>query len=766
MKTICNEIKDKLAQGGPKALEQDEASRRHVADCAECFERLELISELDSALRRLPVRDVSDEVVQALLAKVESVRPAEQPASAARLRRPMTAAPWIGIGIGIAASLVLLASVFLPTQPGMLMLKPASNLRGERAQQPQTRDQEKSPPLDDIIALGSTGAAPAEPPLPSSEVAGKERGEVDETRARDFRLDGDLQSKAASSQEDATVTGESPFLEIYDGKKNAALEQGEYLGGRFKRQLAFAMTAPDFLRERASVEGLSFQEPTGYWANTYVPGDPLMRLLHARLMQQDRSLLEAYAVKPVRLHDRARRTAQTFEPPEQTALGVTLQSDRTGLTGPTRALVEVGLQATLRHGARRPAMNVAVVLDARGDVSSEVAARMRALVLALSEAKELGDRFSLIVAGRAGRAGGVLLGRESFERGPLTVALDDLFGGAQTRKGNALGIDDAVAAAFRQVVAAEDPNAALGTNLVLLVTGQELGSAARTLLDFAHQGALVGAPLSVVTAGPHAVTSEIDALTRAGQGNRRVLETAADAPRVVDQELAAVSRVVARAVRLRIRLAPGVKLVDVPGSRRLDEADAERVREAERAADLKLAKRFGIEADRGDDEEGIQIVIPVFYAGDFHSILLDVVAPGPGPVAEVTVRYKDLAFFKNGVARAALALGREEDSPGPLQKNVVASLVALRLSQCLDEAGRSVNAGDVAGALELLRGFRGLMAGLAPQVSGLESDVAMLDEYVSLLQTSAAGEPRLLAHLSDSLRYAGRLKVLPAHFVN
>src|SRR5207244_9646678 len=73
---------------------------------------------------------------------------------------------------------------------------------------------------------------------------------------------------------------------------------------------------------------------------------------------------------------------------------------------------------------------------------------------------------------------------------------------------------------------------------------------------------------------------------------------------------------------------------------------------------------------RSSDLEGIQIVIPAFQAGDEHAILLDVVAESAGPVAEVTVRYKDLVSLGNGTARASLALEARRDAPGPLAHHV------------------------------------------------------------------------------------------------
>ena len=74
-------------------------------------------------------------------------------------------------------------------------------------------------------------------------------------------------------------------------------------------------------------------------------------------------------------------------------------------------ILQVGLQATPRFSGRRPAMNVGVVLDLRHGFAPEVEAQARALLVALLHARDLGDRFSLIIAGEPG---GLLLGRMSF----------------------------------------------------------------------------------------------------------------------------------------------------------------------------------------------------------------------------------------------------------------------------------------------------------------------------------------------------------------
>ncbi len=285
----------------------------------------------------------------------------------------------------------------------------------------------------------------------------------------------------------------------------------------------------------------------------------------------------------------------------------------------------------------------------------------------------------------------------------------------------------------------------------------------------AHQNAVDGIALSVVALGDGADVASIDRLVLLGQGHRRVLSAAEGAAQLVDRELHAASRAVARAVRLRIRLAPGVELVDVLGSENLSARAAGRVREAERSIDRRLARNVGIRADRGEDEEGIQIVMPSFFAGDSHAVLLDVVVPGPGPVADVSVRYKDLVYRRNGVARARLALEDGRRGPGPLQHNVLKNQLAHALARSAARAGEQLDGGDATGAVQTLTWVRDLLSGMRLEIRGfdgddaLREDVALLDRYLELLASPqpVAGQHR--RHLADSLRYVAHRRLIPPY---
>jgi hypothetical protein len=519
--------------------------------------------------------------------------------------------------------------------------------------------------------------------------------------------------------------------------------------------------ASRFLNNYRSLEGLSFQDPTGYWANSYIPGDPAMRLLQARLRLWDRGALG----QDVRLEQAVQPVQQPFDGPQDAAVAVYLHADTPSIEGPTRLRVQVGLKGAERQGGHRPAMNIGLLVDLRGATDAGAASRIRALTAALERARQPEDRFSLTVAGTDG---GLLVPPGEFRHGPLRVAMERMFGTAQEAAPSNVDLRRAFSLASESVLAGDDPNAVLGSSLVLLVTGSSLADDVTELERMAHRNAIGGMPLSVVSLIAQDDTAHIDRLVAAGQGNRRILDSAQAADGVIDRELHTASRAVARALRLRIRLAPGVELVDVLGSRRLDESLAERVREAEQAIDQRLARNLGIQADRGEDEEGIQIVIPNFYAGDTHTILLDVVAQNPGPVADVTLRYKDVVRLGNGVARANLTVEDGRQAAGPLELNVLKNLIALEFAGQARLVGRYLAEGDPRQAAARLDSLRDLIRGLRLEVAGwqndpdLVADEAMLDEYLAVLAGPAAGDVVQRRYLADSLRYAAFRKLQTA----
>ncbi len=837
MTETCRTLRDTIALEG--LMPDDEALRAHLETCDDCTQFLERARAVELELDALGPEDVSDDVVETLLARPELTRPV----------RPRRSMQW---ALGLAAAAVLGFVALNITLTGHKEMRAPMTLNtgpgggGGGGQTPKKEDNAELQATDELKSLGYLSGEAEAPEEDLSSVRRKfvqefRENEVAEAIPEAVGEDERLAEKSKRTQGVVTVTGESPLIAPLEdvavdfgvagsvaspAPADTSAEEGfarsdaddalkGVLGGRasavapekrvhvdpvypaagkdqnaigvvvlrvavdaagnvtnavvvrsvaslddaakeavlqwkyvssdqpvrtFEVEVTFGSEEPDgesAAFDRSRVDGLSFREAKGYWSNTYQPGDPAVRALKARLESA------GFAVAP---HAKARPVDQPFDAPARGALSVSMQADRRAIGGPSRVLVQVGVTGAAVRGRRRPPMNIGVVLD----VENEAPASVRALIEALEQSKQMGDRFRLIIPGQ-----GEVVAPESFHHGPVRVALDEAASSGD--------VSAALANALRWVHAGDDPTMPLGTSLVILVTPKKLGHELERLSQLAHRSAVGGVPVSVVGVGDAVDRDELDRLAMAGQARRYLLDNANDAAGIVSRELSAGSRVVARALRLRIKLAPGVRLVDVIGSHPLSERQTTQVKQAEKSIDLRLSRNLGIEADRGDDEDGIQILIPSFYAGDSHTILLDVVVDAPGPLGDVTAKYKDLTLLRNTEARASTSLAAlsARNVYGPLETNVSENFLAHRLAERLERTSDSLRRGDSQGAVIVLeQAVAHFRARGRHHDIEMTRDLAMLRSYIQLV--TAASEPSLLSYLADSLRFAAATKLSPS----
>ena len=312
----------------------------------------------------------------------------------------------------------------------------------------------------------------------------------------------------------------------------------------------------------------------------------------------------------------------------------------------------------------------------------------------------------------------------------------------------------------------DDPTASLGSSVILLVTDEKIGDDLVEIESILHQNATKGITFSSVSLSGKTKREELDRLVLAGQGHNRVLQSEDDAQRVINEELFASSRAVARAIRLKIRLAKGVQLINVLDSYNLNEIQSQRVRDAEKSIDQRLSKNLGIVADRGENEEGIQIVIPSFFAGDTHVILLDVVVNNPGAVADVSVRYKDLLYLKNSIVREHLSIEAGEKPVGHLELNVFKNLLANRFSKAVKESSQLIRAGYVQQAIAKLNSIKQLYQGIRTEIPAWHDDNEMIADELLLSQSIQILSTNILANetqrllIADSLYYTSWRKLI------
>ncbi len=545
---------------------------------------------------------------------------------------------------------------------------------------------------------------PLQPAKPRSELAvlaeeDEESSDGDDDRARDVdrrdearRLAGKKdKAKEAVASKTEVEADETERQRRATKKKQVALDglrrkspdDGEVNG-------VFDVVPDDAIAALRHVRPDRFLPRMCYFENTYLGGN-------AAYEERLRRLDEDFGRDaPYRL---ASLPPQPFDAPADAGLSLTAALDTRSLDQPGRVYLQIGLQGSKRSGWRRPPLDVALVVDpaARSADAGALEQAVTTLVRRLGPQ----DRLAVVLAAGGGAEVLAPLAGVRDQRLALARQLEGLpppepAGGDAIRRAM-----DTAGQVLRS--GADDQARVPGTQTVVLLThgadAERVQGAARA----AHGLSVQGAVTSVVQIGGD--RGAWWSVANAGHGNYHRGEVEAS----LEAELESLSKIIARLLRVNVRLASKVEAVRVVGSRVLGQDEVKRVKAREEATDRNLSRTLGVTADRGADDDGIQTVIPYFYGGDAHVILLELWVESPGAVADVTLKYKDMVSLHNATARDSVALTRLPRDDTPLQHIVRRNVQGFRLAEALDGAAALVERGQVPPAFALLDQARAQM---------------------------------------------------------
>jgi len=471
-----------------------------------------------------------------------------------------------------------------------------------------------------------------------------------------------------------------------------------------------------------------------YFEPTYLGGNAgvaeRMRRLQAHLPDARQRIL-----------DLARTHPQDFDAPPAAGMALSARLATPWIDKPQRVLLQVGLQGSKRFGWRRPPLDVVLVLDAPLMQGSLRAARgmIRAAI------SRLGVQDRLGIVGVAA-SGGVEIVAPVQRVRDLELGLDRMLDGLPRIGGAGSGTPSRALATSGELLrrAAADATQVPGTQTVWLVTAGTNPRRVRAASQAADALTRAGVVTSVIEMG--AAAGRAGAwwqVASKGHGNyhRPQRGKAAEA---ISQELDALSKVVARLLRVNVRMAKGVGAIRVIGSRVLDPDEVKQLKAREKAVDIALSKTMGVKADRGDDDDGIQTNIPYFYGGDSHVILVELWVEKPGAVADITIKYKDMVNLKNATAQTSVAIHGTPRGQSP-NLAVARNFASFSLAERLIKAGYKVKHGRSAQARTLLQEAAG-MAATPREARIVQSFLSWLSEG-----TSEA--------LSEALIMAGRRQI-------
>jgi Mg-chelatase subunit ChlD len=489
-------------------------------------------------------------------------------------------------------------------------------------------------------------------------------------------------------------------------------------------------------------------DPNGRFATTYRPGRGHLAWLDDALARGE---------LPPTTRELVAAVGDTEAPPLPTPVGqaLALRADleRAALPpagGPTH--LRIALRSAAGPVPRRPPLAVHVVLDVSGSMEGAPLAHARAAVEALVARLWPGDQLSLTTF--SWNASVVLpAGPVGPRRARIAAALAALRAGGGTAL--AAGLARGYAEAARGEVGPD------WVRLVLLLSdgrpteGEDRASVLGVMAAEAFAG---GVETSAFGVGPDHDGALMAAVAARGAGGYYYLPDADRIAPAMAAEIEGRLRPVAQAVEVRVRLAPGVRLVGVPGSRRLDRTEAAEVRAQELAVDAQAARR-GLARDRAVDAPGgMRFFIPGFSGDDHHALLLALELPGgvgDRLVAEIELRYKDRLRRRNvtvGTVVHARHADSDAESAQSRDPSVAAAAQAFAAGEALLEAAQRIERGDDAGAAAVLAERVGILRCAAKALAhpALRESADRLERLRALVGDPRRDDPLMLARLLDT----------------
>jgi len=333
---------------------------------------------------------------------------------------------------------------------------------------------------------------------------------------------------------------------------------------------------------------------------------------------------------------------------------------------------------------------------------------------------------------------------------------------AGIHEGGGTNIGAGLAAGYQQAHAETIPIGAVKVVMLL--------SDGRANAGITKQGALSGLALRAFQDGiqtsSFGLGSDFDgplmsSIAGDGAGGYYYLKDADQIRPALETELERRADPVASGVEVRVRLAAGVELLKVYGSRKLGEDEASRVRAQEIAVDAHAAQKDDIRKDRQEDAEGgMRFFIPAFARDDSHAILMELRVPAGTDarrLASLEVKYKDHVTKQNGALEKAIQIEyakSEAESAGSKSLAMVKAVQAFGAGEALAEASRRVARGDRAGAAQVLGDRESTLRGAAKLLDepALAQDANRFARFKGFVAGpgKGTGEPLLLAMMLET----------------
>jgi len=489
-------------------------------------------------------------------------------------------------------------------------------------------------------------------------------------------------------------------------------------------------------------------DPNGRYATTYRPGAGHLAAFESAIA---RGIIPASEREIV--SDIGSAYSAALPMPKDHALGLAADFERTEIApSGGKVHLRINLQSTDAHAKERPHLSVAVVLDVSGSMAGERIASAQRAAEELVDRLDAADQFSFVTFSTSAQ---IVIPLEQV--GPNRASIKHTIDAA--RAGGGTNIGDGLKLGYAELHGTSVPADAERVTF-LLSDGQanEGITSAPALAKLAEGAFQDGIQTSSFGMGTDYDGPLMSQIAEEGAGGYYYLRDAAQIPDAVTTEIEKRLDPVATALEVRVRLKPGVEVLEAYGSHKLSAEEAAQVRTTEVSADKYAAQHDHIALNRQDDKDGgMRFFIPAFARNEHHAILLELRLPagvGEKEAALVELKYKDRVARENVTDELQAKLSyatSDAESAKTENASVERTVQGFEAGEALMDASRMVANGDSAGAARLLSEREGILREAAtklnePRLAEDATRLARMREHVE----DKGHDPLVLAMMMET----------------
>ena len=266
-----------------------------------------------------------------------------------------------------------------------------------------------------------------------------------------------------------------------------------------------------------------------------------------------------------------------------------------------KTYLQVGLQGIKREAPKRPPLNICLLIDHSGSMGDEGKLEYaRKAAIEVVDRLAPSDTIAVVVYNDTQQV--LAPAQKARDKKALREKL------AALQSGGSTDIYSALELGYREVAKGLDPRA---VNQVILLSD---GNVTAGISDLGAFGRLTakrfdeGMQTTTVGMGLDYDEELMMTVAREGKGNYHFVKDAATIGDIFREELEDLTHVVAKALRLRIKLADGIELIRVLGSVEMEKKAVEAAKATERKIDERVYRELGITSDRQKIEDILGLI--------------------------------------------------------------------------------------------------------------------------------------------------------------